>query len=607
MSVWPTMVGGEFALCGFASRPLGGWFVTSGSPGRHAHARRPVEEPTPGRQFLNSTAARRAGIAAGVLMAACGVAYALDWSLSSGEVPRGVQVAGIDIGGLDRAVAQNRLEAELNQRVAQPLTVEIGDVQTTLVPRDAGLGVDWDGTWDRVGGQPVNPFTRLWSFFGTRDVEPAPIVDAAAMDKQLQALTAHDRQPVEGGVVFEQARPVPVQPVPGRVLDVTAARAVLAEHWADGSVLDLPAVEKQPQVRADAVDRAIRESAQPAVRSAVTFTGKGGNGVLEPAQIAGALTFQPDGQGALTLSYNTEALIAALDPQLKRTEVEPKDATFALSGGRATVVPAVTGDTINWEKTFEGLAALLVSPGDRTRAVVYEQVKPKLATEEAEKLGVVQPIGSFTTSGFSGPSGVNIRVVAKKVDGAVVKPGDTFSLNDFTGPRGIDQGYVESGIIDHGRPGVAVGGGISQFATTLYNASYFAGMEDAGHTEHSYYISRYPAAREATVFDGAIDLKFRNNTPYGVLIETSTTDSEVTVRLWSTKTVEVESISGERTKPTEPTTVTLPKGKNCIASDGAPGFTTSDTRVIRDAKTGKEISRKTRTVKYDPVPVVKCE
>lgn len=166
---------------------------------------------------------------------------------------------------------------------------------------------------------------------------------------------------------------------------------------------------------------------------------------------------------------------------------------------------------------------------------------------------------------------------------------------------------MESGIINNGRPAVAVGGGISQFATTLYNASYFAGMEDAGHTEHSYYISRYPAAREATVFDGAIDLKFRNNTPYGVVIDAYADDSSVTVRLWSTKTVEVESITGDRTKPTEPKTVTLPKGKDCIASDGAPGFTTSDTRVIRDAKTGKEISRKTRTVKYDPIPIVTCE
>lgn len=216
-------------------------------------------------------------------------------------------------------------------------------------------------------------------------------------------------------------------------------------------------------------------------------------------------------------------------------------------------------------------------------------------------------MGEFTTDGFSGPSGANIRTVADEVDGAVVKPGETFSLNGHTGHRGIAEGYVESGIIEHGRPAKAVGGGISQFATTLYNAAYFAGLEDMGHTEHSYYISRYPEAREATVFDGAIDLKFRNNTPNGIYIEAAADSSEVTVRIWGTKTVEVESITGDRGDRKEPETITLPKGDSCIASEGEPGFTSSDTRVITDIATGKQLSRSTREVEYDPVPDVKCE
>ena len=132
-------------------------------------------------------------------------------------------------------------------------------------------------------------------------------------------------------------------------------------------------------------------------------------------------------------------------------------------------------------------------------------------------------------------------------------------------------------------------------------------MEDGGHTEHSYYISRYPAAREATVFDGAIDLAFRNTGTTGVYIQAVATGSDITVRLWGTKTVNVESITGEKSKPTEPNEVVLPKGKDCIASEGAPGFTISDTRVITDAKSGAQVSRHTRTVKYDPIPVVKCE
>ena len=221
-------------------------------------------------------------------------------------------------------------------------------------------------------------------------------------------------------------------------------------------------------------------------------------------------------------------------------------------------------------------------------------------------MGITEVIAEYSTGGFSSASGVNIRQVAKEVDGAVIRPGDTFSLNGHTGPRGAAQGYVESGIINNGRADNAVGGGISQFATTLYNAAYFAGLEDAGHTEHSYYISRYPAGREATVFEGAIDLQIRNNSETGVLIESSATGSEVTVRIWGTKTVDVVSKNGGRWAPTQPKTVTV-TGPSCSPSGGAPGFSTSDTRIIKDARTGKQLSSATRNVRYDPQPIVVCK
>ncbi|MEO9222886.1 MAG: hypothetical protein ABI251_14155, partial [Mycobacteriaceae bacterium] len=116
----------------------------------------------------------------------------------------------------------------------------------------------------------------------------------------------------------------------------------------------------------------------------------------------------------------------------------------------------------------------------------------------------------------------------------------------------------------------------------------------------------YPAAREATVFEGAIDLKFSVPTSTGVLIEAFADGSNVTVRMWGTRTVNVESIPGGRSSFTSPNVVTVPKGKDCSPSSGAQGFTASDTRVLRDVRTGQETSRKTRTVIYDPSPIVRC-
>jgi vancomycin resistance protein YoaR len=102
-----------------------------------------------------------------------------------------------------------------------------------------------------------------------------------------------------------------------------------------------------------------------------------------------------------------------------------------------------------------------------------------------------------------------------------------------------------------------------------------------------------------------IDLKFTNDSDTGVAIQTIWTSSSITVKLWGTKKYEVESITGGRSNQTAPQEKPGP-AENCHASNGAPGFTTSDTRIIREVGTGREVSRNTRTVKYNPQPKIVC-
>ena len=287
---------------------------------------------------------------------------------------------------------------------------------------------------------------------------------------------------------------------------------------------------------------------------------------------------------------------------MQGSEVPGTNAKISFSGNDKQITPSVDGSIIDWEKTFEGFEDRVSSEDDREWDADYKPDPADFTTEMAEKATFDETVSEFSTGGFSGASGTNIRLVAQEVNGAVVNPGETFSLNGYTGPRGTAQGYVESGIIIDGHAGKAVGGGISQFATTLYNAAYFAGMEDTAHTPHSYYISRYPAGREATVYEGAIDLQFKNTSNHPVRIETDF-GNDITVRFKGVKTVEVESINNGRWAKTEPHRKSV--SEDCSPSSGAPGFTTSDTRVIKDLS-GKEISRETTTTVYDPQPIVTC-
>jgi hypothetical protein len=132
---------------------------------------------------------------------------------------------------------------------------------------------------------------------------------------------------------------------------------------------------------------------------------------------------------------------------------------------------------------------------------------------------------------------INIDLIADTVDGAVVLPGEVFSLNDLVGQRTAAKGYVPAGAIIGGivyccdNP-INIGGGTSQFATTLYNAAYLGAYEDVYHRPHSLYFNRYPAGREATLSYPGPDVQFRNDTVFPMTIRTEHTSKSVTVKIY---------------------------------------------------------------------------
>jgi vancomycin resistance protein YoaR len=121
-------------------------------------------------------------------------------------------------------------------------------------------------------------------------------------------------------------------------------------------------------------------------------------------------------------------------------------------------------------------------------------------------------------------------------------------VNEFVGERTTEKGFVPAGTIQFGRFEDAVGGGISQFATTMFNAAFFAGLQFEEYQSHSLYIDRYPYGREATLSYPHPDLVVTNDTPYGVLLWPTYTGSSITMQMWSTPYWDVEQ-TGQNSYP----------------------------------------------------------
>ncbi len=127
----------------------------------------------------------------------------------------------------------------------------------------------------------------------------------------------------------------------------------------------------------------------------------------------------------------------------------------------------------------------------------------------------------------------NIRTMARAVDGYVVLPGQEFSIDEVVGPRTTSKGYLPAPYLLNGAGECcAIGGGVSQFGTTIFNAIFWGGYEVGTVRPHSGWISRYPLGIEHTLVYRSIDFRFTNDTTTPVYIHTSSTSTSITVEIW---------------------------------------------------------------------------
>ncbi|MFC4069864.1 VanW family protein [Actinoplanes subglobosus] len=562
----------------------------------------PAEAPTP--PPPPSRRRRRvltAGLTAVALAAAAGGAarYAL-----TGDVPRGVTVLGVDLGGLARTEATAALRAHLatDPRVSAAVQVRVEGKGATLDPADIGLVVDVDATVDAAAkGRPA--------LFGDRAVEPVVAVDADLLDTALRKAVGKVGTAMKApAVTFTGLTPKAVHPQPGRGLDPRHSADAVKAGWLSGGPVAIPLVELNAATTAEQVDQLVETVAKPAVAAPLTVTSERGTLTVPPAAIAKSLVLTADKAGLIEPRIDAKKLRAAVAPALAKIEIAAEDAKFTFAGGKPKIVAGAEGRGIDLAALAPRLLTAAQSADARTVEASLTTAAPATSVADLEKLGVKEKVSTFTTKftgGLSSSRSQNIVTAAKQVRGALVLPGKTFSLNKHTGERGYKQGYKDAPVIVGGHLQPGVGGGVSQFTTTLFNASYYAGLQDVEHKPHSYYFDRYPAVIESTIFWPDLDFKFKNDSPHGVLIDTAWTSNSITVSMWSTKVWDkVTTEWSPRRNITSPPTITKPDGPSCIATSGLIGFTQDAWRLFH--KDGKVAKREKFTWKYDPEPRFIC-
>jgi vancomycin resistance protein YoaR len=540
------------------------------------------------------------------LLVAAGVYLGAQWYFAD-RVPRGTTVAGIDIGGLESADAVERLTSELGSVATQPVPVTAGGVSSTVDPAAAGLAFDATETVAGLTEFTLNPGRLVAQLAGGDQEPPVTEVDAAALDTAMEVLATDLESPATSGTVgFVDGAPVRTEAVEGTTIDREAAEDVLTGSWLTAArPLELPTEVLEPDVTTEETDAAFA-LAQTVVSAPVTVRVADQTAEIPAADVAAASTFVvEDGDLALQVDGTllTEAVVARTTDLLS----DSADASFVFADGAPRIEPGTPGTTIDPAVLAEAVRGAATGT-ERTVDVELTQSDPAQSTEALEALGVVEKVSEFRTPLTAEPLRTeNLRVAAEKVTGTLVRPGETFSLSDTIGPITTANGYKQAHVVVNGQIQYGTGGGLSQMSTTTYNAGFFAGMVDVEHTPHNYWFSRYPEGRESTLYEGSIDMRWRNDSPYGVLLQSWIADNHLYVAAWSTKHYEVTTTTSGRSNIVSPITEHK-SGPDCAPqSSGSPGFSVTVTRQVKVIETGEVTIDEANSWRYRPQNAIVCD
>src|SRR5215211_6171664 len=469
-----------------------------------------------------------------VLVAAAGATVAVRAYTLRDSVLPGVRVAGADVGGLSRPDARGRIETVIGERLRQPVDVVVNRKAFTVNPSNL-FTVDGTAT-ERLAYESARSSFFDWiralavPFAVDQDVKPVLTVNPTARAALAREITKRTDGPVSARISMKGTEPVVVVGRPGTQVD----QAVVLALVRNAALRGLPGIEAPILSVAPAMTTAAAEQAAAAARTAVSapvvlrFRHQE-VGELGPRTIARLLRFQPQG-GAFVVSLAPEGIRRELGPLVEKFTKKPVDASFRVVGKRVRVVKGRDGTTLDVAGAQAAVLGAATESGVREADIGLTALEPKLSTEGARALGIKRRVSTFTTDmGVSSSNRIwNVHLMADYIDGTIIKPGKTFSFNKVVGPRTPERGFREGQMILGSLLVPAIGGGVCQTATTLFNNAFELGLPVKERHNHSWYISHYPIGRDATVSWGGPDLKFKNDLKHAILIKTSYTDSTLT-------------------------------------------------------------------------------
>lgn len=480
------------------------------------------------------------------------------------KIHPGVTVAGVDLSGLTLGQAVVNLNANLTYGRLGQLHFSNGQDNWVYTPDDLGFSYDpvevAKAAFDigRGKGTMINLGEQLKARNQGIDITPSIVYNQAKAYNVIQGLAAQTDIPlVEPNISLDSTTVNVITGQAGRTVDVQATLRNIEPFLLLQQSGNVPMVIKeQTPLSVNVEDTA--QLAETILSQAFTVnpaddTAGQGPWTIEPEALASLLTIEQksiEGNRTYALTLNRPALVAyisSIAPALQRDPVNARmmfnDDTRQLE----LIANAVAGGSVDIEKSVDSILEKLQN-GEHQAILVMQMVEPAVKdTSTATELGITELVAE-TTSYYYGSAAAriqNIRAAAANFHGVMVGPGEVFSMAEYLTDISLDNGYAEAPIIVGDQTVDGIGGGICQVSTTVFRNAFYGGFPIVERHPHAYRVGYYEqqsngwvdnslAGLDATVYVPLVDFKFRNDTPYWLLMETYPTDTSLTWKFYST-------------------------------------------------------------------------
>jgi len=239
------------------------------------------------------------------------------------------------------------------------------------------------------------------------------------------------------------------------------------------------------------------------------------------------------------LSIDHEALKNFLNDLARKINRDPTDAKLQFKDGKVSVFAiSEEGLALDIEKSLEIIKNYFKDRNIQNELeLAYTKNKPAISTDSINNLGITKLIGEGH-SDFKGSTRsriFNINVAINRFQGIIIKPGEEFSFVEILGEVDGEHGYKPELVIKKDKTEPEFGGGICQVSTTVFRAAIYSGLKITARRNHAYPVQYYnPQGMDATIYIPKPDLRFTNNTPANILIQSEIIGTELIFRFYGT-------------------------------------------------------------------------